>query len=505
MMVFDIPPEQPDASTGQTCTVNEDPDDFSLAVCEIAAGAESFEPVVEWYWDGGDGWGPPLVANLTDDNGDGKVDLCDTPDVVVVAGSDTVDFLGTPVPLLYLHVLDGATGTLLYRSDQAIMPQSTPALGDVDHDGEIEIVAVTLDMALLTGALVVFNRDLTVQTEKPFDFFNFADITGSFGISLADIDSDGKVELLNGNAVFDINGTQRWASGLLGILFGGLSLNTISADLDGNGDQEVLTGAIAVRPDATIMFDVTPQLQTFLNIADKIGFYTVVANLDDEPRPEIVTAGASGLFVLEHTGAVKHVYTSGGHGLDLGDFAPPTVHDFDGDGEPEIGIGARTAFTVFEKDLTVLWSHPFAEDTALTGATAFDFLGDGIAEAIYSDRENLLVFDGLTGDVVMSVPRIGELDYPVVADVDNDGHAEIISTSKQGPGLHTVQVIGDSQNLWIPTRRIWNQRQYHVTNVLEDGTIPQVETNSWDRLNTYRTNVQLEASGVCAPPPPMIR
>jgi hypothetical protein len=253
------------------------------------------------------------------------------------------------------------------------------------------------------------------------------------------------------------------------------------------------------------MFDVTAQLQGFLNIADKVGFYTVLANLDDDPSPEIVTAGASGLFVLEHDGVVKYSYTSGGHGLDLGDFAPPTIHDFDGDGEPEIGIGARSGFTVFEKDLTVLWSHPFAEDAALTGATAFDFLGDGIAEAIYSDRENLLIFDGLTGDVVMSVPRIGEMDYPVVADVDNDGHAEIISTSKEGPGLHTVQVIGDSQNLWIPTRRIWNQRQYHVTNVLEDGTIPQVETNSWDRLNTYRTNVQLEASGVCAPPPPRIR
>lgn len=508
--LIDAPMSRTDGgTTANVCTVNTNPDEFSLPVCEIKAGAQSFDPVVKWSWDGGDGYGPPLVANMTDDNGDGKVDLCDTPDVLIVAGSDTVPFFGQNVPVVHLHLLDGATGKHLLQSDKAIMPHSTPAIGDVDHDGQIDVVAVTLDMKAGTGALTIFNRDLTVKSEKPLDLFNVADLVGSVGMSLADIDSDGKVDLINGNAVWDTNGVQRWSSGLLGILFGGLSLNTISADLDGDGKQEVITGAIAVRPDATILFDVSAQLQGFLNLADKIGFYPAVANLDDDPEPEIVAAGGSGIFVLENDGTVKYKYNSVGHGFDLGDFSPPTIHDFDGDGKPDIGVGSRKGFTVFKRDLTVLWSHPFAGDAgvtgALTGATAFDFLGDGIAEAIYSDPENLLVFDGRTGDVVMSVPRVGDMDYPVVADVDNDGHADIVFASKAGPGLHTVQVISDKQNLWIPTRRIWNQRQYHVTNVLEDGTIPTHETNSWARVNTYRTNVQLEASGVCAPPPPTLK
>src|SRR5262245_44376187 len=67
---------------GEQCMASEAPDDFSVPVCELKAGAESFDPVIEWYWDGGDGWGPPLVVNLTDDNGDGAIDLCDTPDVL---------------------------------------------------------------------------------------------------------------------------------------------------------------------------------------------------------------------------------------------------------------------------------------------------------------------------------------------------------------------------------------------------------------------------------------
>jgi hypothetical protein len=37
----------------------------------------------------------------------------------------------------------------------------------------------------------------------------------------------------------------------------------------------------------------------------------------------------------------------------------------------------------------------------------------------------------------------------------------------------TLTVLRDAEDRWIPARRIWNQYSYHVTNVREDGTIPQ--------------------------------
>jgi hypothetical protein len=51
----------------------------------------------------------PLVANLTDDNGDGAIDLCDIPDVVAVATNGVSD------PGRHIYVLDGATGTLHFQ------------------------------------------------------------------------------------------------------------------------------------------------------------------------------------------------------------------------------------------------------------------------------------------------------------------------------------------------------------------------------------------------------
>jgi hypothetical protein len=75
-------------------------------------------------------------------------------------------------------------------------------------------------------------------------------------------------------------------------------------------------------------------------------------------------------------------------------------------------------------------------------------------------------------------PASGTLvEYPVVADVDNDGSAE-------------------------PACRVWNQHAYLITNVREDGTIPQNMKKSWQLLNTFRTNSQVEAGGDCDPDPP---
>src|SRR5262249_35477149 len=55
-----------------------------------------------------------------------------------------------------------------------------------------------------------------------------------------------------------------------------------------------------------------------------------------------------------------------------------------------------------------------------------------------------------------------------------------------------VRVFGDMNNSWVRTRRVWNEHAYHVTNVNEDGTIPQHELPNWTQpgLNDFRQNKQ---------------
>jgi hypothetical protein len=98
-----------------------------------------------------------------------------------------------------------------------------------------------------------------------------------------------------------------------------------------------------------------------------------------------------------------------------------------------------------------------------------------------------------------------QTENPVVADVDNDGSAEIVVVSNEGYGdpmpEPPLQVFRDKEDRWIQARRIWNQHTYHVTNVREDSTIPQFEPPHWEQLNTFRTQAQIEGGDVCKPKP----
>ena len=135
----------------------------------------------------------------------------------------------------------------------------------------------------------------------------------------------------------------------------------------------------------------------------------------------------------------------------------------------------------------------------------FDFDGNGKAEVVYADELYMRIYDGTTGDVLLQVCNTsGTLhEYPLVADVDNDGHADIVVTSNSYSSLtcpvemmktQGVRVFADATNQWVRTRRVWNQHAYHVTNIEEDGTVPAQEVSNWTvpRLNNFRQNVQPE-------------
>ena len=58
----------------------------------------------------------------------------------------------------------------------------------------------------------------------------------------------------------------------------------------------------------------------------------------------------------------------------------------------------------------------------------FDFEGDGRAEILYNDELFFRVYDGRTGALLVQQanPSTTLFEYPVVADIDNDGRAEVV-------------------------------------------------------------------------------
>jgi len=463
------------------CKVQDD--DNAIGDCTDQAPPGSFDPVLQWSWTGPDGEinsiVTPLVANLTDDDGNGSIDLCDVPDVVVVASTSA----GFPQSPGHIFLLDGETGTQHTMFPTVIDATVTPALGDIDGDGLSEIV--TVDTA---GRLYAFEHDGTVKFGPAGQW---AGDHYSGALALADLDHDGDVEIIGGNTVWDHLGNVLWSAPIAQAPWNA----TTVADLDGDGYLDVVLGHAAYRHDGELLW------QTSVSPG-----YPQVANFDEDPEPEVLVTGTAGLAMIEHDGTVRYseLRPTGASAGFTTWIRPATVHDFDANGTAEFAMSSASQYTTYNADATIRWSATVSDQSGIAAGTAFDFLGDGSAEAMYADESSLYVFDD-TGTPVFSVPRTsGTLsEYPVVADIDNDGSAEIVVVSNTYAGMATsptVQVFRDREERWIQARRIWNQHTYHVTNVREDGTIPQFEKKSWQQLNTFRTNAQINGPAVCQPP-----
>ncbi len=405
----------------------------------------------------------PIVANLTDDNRDGLINEADIPDIIFHTSS--------------IRAISGNDGHELFtvtNTDYFLHQYSHIAVADIDNDGLVEILGFSNRWQ---PVVVAFKHDGSVKWVSqpiwmPTGYFE------RWGVSVADIDGDGKPEIISGPNVLDNDGTLRWSVPVND----GLPL---VADLDMDGDPEILIGNTAYRNDGTVYW--TNDIIKTANVAH------AVANLDDDPYPEIVQVVGSTYFVtvyvFNHDGTLKW----GPVRINSGGFsAAPTIADFDGDGRPEIGISSGHRYTVLRSDGSVMWQS-VVEDGTMGGlsATAFDFDNDGAAEIVYNDMQYLRIYDGKNGRSPLSPHRIRPAtiyEYPVVADVDNDGSAEIVVYANYGYtyNFKGIRVFENQCDNWPNTRKIWNEYNYHISNVNDDGTIPMVEQNNWEIYNNYR-------------------
>ena len=458
------------------CKVNDNGD--AVGECEEQSVPDAFEPNVEWEYNGNgqetQSVVTPMVGNLTDDDENGEIDLCDIPDIVVVGFSQ----LGGAG---HLHVLDGATGEPHWISQATVDFSVAPALGDINGDGVMEIVTSN------GQNLIAFDNAGNVLWTG--DAFN-----GYIGsVALADLDNDGDVEIYGDRSVYDHEGNLLWQNPNPIALYP----STTAADMDDDGDLEIVFSNAVLHHDGTTMWYTPAATPGFPQVAD----------LDDDGEPEVLVTASNGLTLIETDGTIVYsglTPTNDPAGSNNW-HRPAAIHDMDGDEVAEYAMSSRSNYTVYEADAEIVWSAPVLDSSGIAAGTAFDFLGDGIAEAMYADETNMFIFDG-DGQVLLQTPRSSAtgIEYPVVADVDDDGSAEIVVVSmafgqQQSP---MVQVIGDIEDRWIQARRIWNQHAYHVTNIREDGVIPEFEPPNWETFNTFRTNAQIEGGGACIPPPP---
>ncbi len=260
-----------------------------------------------------------------------------------------------------------------------------------------------------------------------------------------------------------------------------ICFNRFAIDLDGDGNQEVITGKS--------IFDSEGQTLCSLGEEADDGF-PAAADMTGDGYGEVVVVGNGQLTIFDRNCTILLEKTLVGEG----NGGPPAIADLDGDGQAEIGIANATHYAVYESNGQVNWQAEIQDlSSHATGSSVFDFEGDGRAEVLFSDEVKLWIFDGKTGAVrYLDEEHASRTlhEYPVVVDVDGDDQPEIIIVHGGGHDAENstgITVLGAANNDWTAARQVWNQHAYSITNINDDLSIPSPATHNWPIYNSFRS------------------
>jgi hypothetical protein len=407
------------------------------------------------------------------------------------------------------------------------------AVADLDADGRPEIVAVDdRDRLIVLDAQgqILATASQPSPERNPYGqaLWSAPAIANLDGVEPPEIVLGAQVAHYVGPAASGPRIDILWSNESLTPPWGSLS---VVADLDGDDLPEVLTSQQIL--DGRTGADKTPAALRSLLSAP---FHPQVADFNGDGQPDLL------IVESRRDGQVVRVFDLrsgrtlfGPYRAESGGFGGPAViADFDGDGTPDFGLSGEKWFYAYAlrcaapaagadplsmrprgctgHEPGLLWSRRVDDrSSGSAGVIAFDVNGDGAAELIYRDECWLRILSGFSGRTLAAVNITSStgLETPAVADVDGDGHAELIVSSDVDVDLfgfcaranrsesdlqipwrgftRGLFVLGDPSKRFMPARALWNQHTYHAGNIRDDLRVPLREPSFVRSHNSFRT------------------
>jgi hypothetical protein len=331
-----------------------------------------------------------------------------------------------------------------------------PAVTDLNGDGLAEVFIGGVVVDGVTGNILA-DFGAANQGGGPIDWYQHW-----YASAVADVDLDGRPEILLGNKAVEVSETCDWvatpcdanqhceddtcvdnagtltwswkvdwdASAVIGAGFPGVGNfvdNMLPPYNELDDPPEVVVtidGEVAFLNgrNGNLMTALDGETELFFELFDWRGGAPNIADFDGDSRVEMSFAGPGCMVVVDVDCAVADAGTRAampaGCAVD-----PATIAACTDD------LHSNTNSAEMAEMIGVLWMDATQdESSAGTGTSVFDFQGDGIAEVLYNDECFLRVYNGEDGTLYMERPnssRTGS-EYPIVVDVDGDRSSEIV-------------------------------------------------------------------------------
>ncbi|MFL5311900.1 MAG: InlB B-repeat-containing protein [Myxococcales bacterium] len=243
---------------------------------------------------------------------------------------------------------------------------------------------------------------------------------------------------------------------------GGVLATPAVADLDGDGSLEIITVSRGADANVYAFHDDGRLVSGFPVPIEPHGggdHFPVVGDVDGDGKPEIIVVGRA----FEDPSSVDLIYIIGSDGaikrtirgtFEIFGASAPVLADLDGDGIPEIIVQSFTGLSVWKGDGTVFpgWPVPIPGTWSNNSAPVVgDLDGDGLPDIAITTNDAGSVAGHLRAYSRNGFPLAGfpkPLDFagnaPAIADIDLDGHNELILTGISGTGFAGLQ-----DSVWV--------------------------------------------------------
>ncbi|MBK6263838.1 T9SS type A sorting domain-containing protein [Marivirga sp. S37H4] len=401
-----------------------------------------------------------------------------------------------------IFLLNGNDATIKYQASINSPSYSSASMANVQDDncGEVFIVNSNTGSDFRINSFDCELNLLWTSETLPND---------PVFIGHADFDRDGKPEMYYKDEIRDpVTGVRIVENA--GVDWDVIPGGPIAVDILGDEDLELILGDKIYSVDLgdrtedagslTLLATMPATYQTkLMSYASGVSASTSIADYNLDGNLDVIVTGADGgnvstVFLWDVTNNTVKTFNDP---FGTGDYqygwkrgmGRVNIADLDGDGQLNATFVSGKYLYALDEHWNILWKLAINEETSgLTSSTLFDFNGDGRSELVYRDEDFLYIINGSDGSVNISIPCRSRtnIEYPIVADVDADGSAEIcvvcasedFSPGTRGKDLDLyapaeVRIYKSGGEPWVPARRVWNQYGYFNVNINDDLSVPR--------------------------------